>query len=82
MALLARRGADLERTNYHAALICAVLANINRDPKRRPVPYQVADFMPQKAQPMASLMSEEDHLADLLALAGAMGAEVNVARDR
>lgn len=32
------------------ALICAVLANINRDTKKKPIPYSVKDFMP-KAKP-------------------------------
>jgi hypothetical protein len=31
---------------YPAALICSVLANVNRDPDRRPEPWQPADFMP------------------------------------
>lgn len=39
----------------HAALICAVLANINRDPEHRP--YDVKDFMP-------GAKSEEDELRE------------------
>lgn len=31
---------------YPAALICSVLANCNRDPDKRPEPWQPADFMP------------------------------------
>jgi hypothetical protein len=29
-----------------AALVCSVLANINRDADKRPEPYTAADFMP------------------------------------
>jgi hypothetical protein len=39
-----RYSAGLERQDYHAGLICSVLANINRDPKGKP--YTPADFMP------------------------------------
>ena len=35
----------IEREDYHAGLICAVLANINRDPKRTKV-FTPQDFMP------------------------------------
>lgn len=31
---------------YPAALICSVLANVNRDPESRREPWQPADFMP------------------------------------
>lgn len=80
MALLERRNADVERQDYHAALICAVLANINRDPKRTLQPYSPSDFMPQPQR--RETAETEDHLNDLLALAGSLGAEVIIARDR
>lgn len=32
------------------ALVCSVLANINRDAKKRPKPYDVYDFMPKERQ--------------------------------
>ena len=35
-----------ERMDFHAGLICSVLANINRDPKRKTDPYTAKDFMP------------------------------------
>ena len=31
---------------YPAALICSVIANVNRDPDKRSEPWQPADFMP------------------------------------
>ena len=49
--LLAKRHVDKlkaerEQSDQRAALICSVLANINRDSKRKPTPYKVQDFMP------------------------------------
>lgn len=33
------------RADLRSAQICAILANVNRDPKRRSQPYKVEDFM-------------------------------------
>ena len=32
---------------YQAALICCIIANANRDTKKKPEPFKVEDFMPQ-----------------------------------
>ena len=45
-ALLQRRNFEIERQDYHAALICSTLANIFRSGKSRA--YKVSDFMPGK----------------------------------
>lgn len=34
--------------DYRAALICTILAEINRDRKKRPKPFKPMDFMPQR----------------------------------
>lgn len=34
-----------ERLDYRAALVCSVIANVNRDPKKRPRPFTPRDFM-------------------------------------
>ena len=41
-----------KRSWQRTALLCAVIANCNRDKKKKPSPYKAADFMPreQKAQ--------------------------------
>lgn len=82
MALLDRHNIAIERQDYHAALVCMVLANVYRDPKRKPQPYTIDDFMPRrKAEKLTGVTPpDEDHLEDLLALAGSLGAEVKVAR--
>lgn len=36
------------RSDARFALVCAVLANCHRDPKRRPRPYEVEDFLPRE----------------------------------
>lgn len=47
-ALLSRYKLSIERQDFHAALICAVLANIHRDPKTKP--FTPKDFMPGKEE--------------------------------
>jgi hypothetical protein len=41
------------RDDVRNAQLCALIANVNRDPKRRPEPYAIQDFMLQfdKARP-------------------------------
>lgn len=38
------------RADQRAAIGHALLANVNRDPQKRPQPYQVRDFMPYMRQ--------------------------------
>ena len=40
-----------------AALICSVIANVNRDPDTKPEPYTAADFMP-------GAKSDEEEMAE------------------
>ena len=39
--------AKIKRSDQQAALICTVLANINRNKKKKPKPFTVEDFMPK-----------------------------------
>lgn len=36
-----------EREDLRTALICCTIANVNRDPKKKPTPFEVSDFMPK-----------------------------------
>lgn len=36
-----------ERADLRAAMICALLANINRDPEKKREPYTAEEFMPR-----------------------------------
>ena len=38
---------EQKKLDARAALICAMLANINRDPKKRSKAFTVEDFMPK-----------------------------------
>jgi hypothetical protein len=43
-----RRQAQLERADWGAALVCSVIANVHRDPKKRQRPYAPDDFLPRR----------------------------------
>ncbi len=47
-ALTERQAERHDWLNYRAALICSVLANTARDPKRKRTPFTPDDFMPGK----------------------------------
>jgi len=57
--LLKRHALTIERQDYHAGLICAVLANINRDPKRSKV-FTPQDFMPGSRPKESKTQSPEE----------------------
>lgn len=37
----------LERADAAAGIVASVIANVNRDPKKKPDPFTAADFMPR-----------------------------------
>jgi len=39
---------EQERLDYRAALICSVIAEVNRNRKKRKKPYTPKDFMPKE----------------------------------
>ena len=53
---------EIEQTRdriYPAALICSVIANVNRDAEKRPEPWRPADFMP-------GAKTEEDEMREFV----------------
>jgi hypothetical protein len=66
----AREAAD-RREDARFALVCSVLANCHRDPKRRARPYQVEDFMPRSNE-----HSQKEFDAKLKRLAAMSGVRV------
>jgi Protein of unknown function (DUF4035) len=55
-----------ERPDFGAAVIASTLANVNRDPKRRPSPYEASDFLPFR--PRSQRDEEEEVVQQLLAV--------------
>ena len=51
MTLVKRHEVDERRLDYRAALICSTLANINRDRKKKALPFVPQDFMPDTKTP-------------------------------
>ena len=45
--------------NYRGAMICSVIAEVNRDRKKRKKPYSPNDFMPKKPHPKVQLTGEQ-----------------------
>lgn len=64
-----------ERADFHAGLVASVIANVNRDPKKRPDPFTAADFMPNKA-PKPKKKPTTDPLALATAITRANKGEV------
>lgn len=61
-ALLERHKIDQEWQNYRAALICSILANVYRDPKKKSSPFMPADFMPGETEQK----QEPDRMLDIV----------------
>ena len=72
MLLLDRLADDRERQDYRAALICSVIANVNRDPEKTK-PFTPDDFMPKVQEEQTP-----EQMAELFKFyALAMGGEVH-----
>ncbi len=46
-ALVKRLQVKCKQDDARVAMICCILANVNRDPKKRSKPYEIKDFMPK-----------------------------------
>jgi len=55
-----------ERADLRMAILASLIANVNRDPKKKSSPYEVSDFMPkfEKKEPI----SKEDAIAAIDAM--------------
>lgn len=43
---------------HGAAMVCSVLANVNRDPKKKPEPFTALDFLPVTDKSVSSTKSD------------------------
>lgn len=65
-----------EREDQRAGIVAALIANVNRDSKKRPEPYDVEDFLPRWETRVAPPPTEDVQLKDkLLAWAATMNAD-------
>ncbi len=54
-----------------SAQICAILANIHRDTKKQPQPYELKDFMPEfKKSAPKKVQTREEQVETLMAIFG------------
>lgn len=68
-ALADRWTDDQKSQDRRAATICMVIANCNRDPKHKPQPFEVSDFMPQYGRQAPVEQSWETQKAIFAAIA-------------
>lgn len=66
-----------ENRYRQSAMICCMLANINRDTKKRRKPYEVSDFMPKKKFEPKKAMKIEVMAEVLKAITIALGGEID-----
>lgn len=67
-------GANIEVKDRHVARICWVIAEVNRNPKKKRSPFKESDFMPKK--PGQKKQSTEEMAANLKMIAAAFGCKV------
>jgi hypothetical protein len=68
--------AKRDQADHRAALICAVLANIYRDKKRKSTPFKPEDFMPEYEQKVKKQQTPEEQFAIVKMLNAAFGGNV------
>jgi hypothetical protein len=49
-SLTRRYGEEKEWLDFRTGLICSVIANVNRDPKKKSSPFKPQDFMPRSGK--------------------------------
>lgn len=61
---------EQEMLNYRGALICSIIAEVNRDPKKRSKPFTPSDFMPKKKMKLTDKQMTDQIKALNIALGG------------
>jgi len=59
-ALIKRYNEAQKKIDSRTGLICAVIANVNRDPKKKRGAYKPSDFMPSEKSQKGSLPTVEE----------------------
>ena len=73
-ALIKQNNLSERARNWRAALICSVLANIYRNPKKKVNPFEPEDFMPNPKK-VSRKMSEQEMLTQLELMNASFGGE-------
>ena len=83
VALADRFKERLEREDWRMGMVAAVIANVNRNPRKRPRAYKPQDFMPatQKPRPVQQRPGFTPQMNEMMAWAMSMGA-VTVVRPK
>ena len=68
----------MEKTigDRRAARICSIIANVNRDKKKKPTPFSEEDFMPQEKKKKKKVMTNDEIANVCNAICIAYGGEV------
>jgi flagellar basal body rod protein FlgC len=66
-----------ELADWRMGMICSMIANANRNHKKKPTPFQPQDFMPKKEQPKKA-MTDKEMLNELKRVTILMGGKVKI----
>ncbi len=66
-----------ELADWRMGMICAIIANANRNHRKKPTPFQPQDFMPKKQQEKKT-MTNKEMLEELKRATILMGGEVKI----
>jgi hypothetical protein len=72
-SLIKRHNDREEWLDYRTGLVCAIIANVNRDSKKKPEPFTPQDFMPQREQKPERELSPDDLLLQMRIMNAAAG---------
>lgn len=76
-ALAERFTLEQEELDYRSALICSIIAEVNRDTKKRSKPFTPVDFMPKRRlNQKTAKLTDEQMINQLQAINIALGGEV------
>lgn len=56
-----------ERGDLQAGIVAATMANVNRDAKKQPKPYQPGDFIPQYGPKPPQTLEEQKRMVEIFA---------------
>jgi hypothetical protein len=70
--------AEQEWANWRNALVCCLIANAYRDPKKKSIPFKPSDFMPVKKIEKSKEMTETEMIEVLKNTTTLLGGEVKI----